>query len=496
MSPNINSRLSLSGCTPPELIHMFARLAASHSSRTSPTKDDAVNDTISELNNCLNFKGKGNESPVRASEVINNSMPIGGAPDVVMGLDIVHQLLRDLISVILDLVSTPTCWGLITEVGLKLPFSTAYFPSNPSLLRILTGHLSSKGVKNIICEIHKHAHDGHILDPLLEQAEKNSARVNGESSWAMAMNFPEWFYYSCAMLFGGNKFEDNHMSDCTSRTLDTTQASNDKAPSYFAAKYIAWILSPVNQSHQLALCDFLLNLSESWVLKQVGMDGIHKDSSGCRKKLKMPKHVDEKDVQCSSVMSCLYKFQKLSGGTLQGTALDDHQKNLLYRRIPLGILIGNHNGLNDRECELIMHYANTGTVILRHETHNAQLNYKKHNAEHVKDFIFVFGRDEAITGANLAFRLTELVEKISSSIFETEEITVKFTYQVKVRIGKYLLKCIKTLVEHSFDNGCVTHIMDIRNRLIHWRQQGPELHVIGEDLDSVLSDLNCLMNCC
>uniref|UniRef100_A0A7N1A7W3 Uncharacterized protein n=1 Tax=Kalanchoe fedtschenkoi TaxID=63787 RepID=A0A7N1A7W3_KALFE len=65
MSPNINSRLALSGCTPPELIHMFARLAASHSSRTSPTKDDAVNDTISELNNCLNFKGKGNESPVR-----------------------------------------------------------------------------------------------------------------------------------------------------------------------------------------------------------------------------------------------------------------------------------------------------------------------------------------------------------------------------------------------------------------------------------------------
>ncbi|KAL9677467.1 hypothetical protein QQ045_005699 [Rhodiola kirilowii] len=412
------------------------------------------------------------------------------------GLDIVQELLSELISGILDITSSPICWGLKAETGMKLPFSITYFPWNPSLLRILIGPISSKGIENIVRVIHKHVgQDTQPLGPQLERVGIHSARIDDQSSWALAMNFPEWFYYSCVLLFSGDIFEDNDSSVCAPRAIESNQMSIDKAPKLFAAQYISWILSPINLSHQLAMCEFFSSMTKSGTLNQDGTNLIHKDAPGCQKKQKKAKHVDEKDIASSSILSSLNRFQrffsKLSNETLGCPKPNDHHKNLLYRRVPLGILIGNHNDVTDKECELLMHYAIAGTILSQKETPNVGQTHRKQNAEYTKDVAYDIGRDEAIAGIHLAFRLGELAEKVCDSLFGTEQSAVKCACQIKIRLGKYLLKCIKILLENNFDDGSSSQIMDIRSRLNHWRQQGPDLPSNCEELDNVLSKLDC-----
>lgn len=68
------------------------------------------------------------------------------------GLASVHELLIQLVSVTLDVVSRPMFWNISAELGGKLPFSNAYFPYNHHLLRNLAGPLSYDGFLHLVNE--------------------------------------------------------------------------------------------------------------------------------------------------------------------------------------------------------------------------------------------------------------------------------------------------------------------------------------------------------
>ncbi|KAK9275328.1 hypothetical protein L1049_022592 [Liquidambar formosana] len=179
---------------------------------------------------------------------------------LVTGLASVLELLVELVSVILDVVSQPTWWGISVEMGSKLPFSNAYFPYKHLLLRILAGPLSSENFSHLVHVINEPVSRARKhSNPAIKQAAMEVATIDHKSSWAMAMNFPDWFLFASVLLFPEKTFQDSFNSKCTLGAVNTEQAHDVKPPSSCgsAASYIAWILSPISQSHQDLLGDLL-----------------------------------------------------------------------------------------------------------------------------------------------------------------------------------------------------------------------------------------------
>lgn len=71
------------------------------------------------------------------------------------GLASILELQVELVSMVLDLLSSPMRWGLSAEVGSKLPFLYAYFPFKHQLFRTLAGPLSFGGFLDLVHKIKK-----------------------------------------------------------------------------------------------------------------------------------------------------------------------------------------------------------------------------------------------------------------------------------------------------------------------------------------------------
>ncbi|RVX05532.1 hypothetical protein CK203_013674 [Vitis vinifera] len=362
------------------------------------------------------------------------------------GLAAVLQLLIEVVSMILDVVSRPTGWGISVEMGSKLPFSIAYFPYNHHVYRILSGTLSSESFLHLVSIINVPiSRAGNHSMPTIKQVPMKISTIGHKSVWAAAMNFPDWFFFASVLLFSEK------------------------------TRYIAWILSPADKSHQDLLVDWLTKLSGSWTLKQFGSDTYNKEIADYRKKLKKPKfpvYKGDYNLPKSTTMKLFLRFQH----------------SVLFRRIPLGILIGCPYYLDESGCEMLLHYSAIGTIPRLRETHSGALKHLKLDSEGHKDSIMwteEYTKEEAAAGASLVFRLTDVVVSMAASLFETDESGLEFICQVKVKAGRYLIKCIKKLLQ--FNDGIM--LMDLFNRLVQWRNQGQEVFQGCTDLDDVINGL-------
>ncbi|KAL0410508.1 UNVERIFIED_CONTAM: hypothetical protein Slati_3640500 [Sesamum latifolium] len=168
-----------------------------------------------------------------------------------------------------------------------------------------------------------------------------------------------------------------------------------------------------------------------------------------------------------------------------------HQ-NMLLRRIPLGILLVYANHLNAAGCALLLHYAATGTVQKFSDKQNSGLNQKRWKYDLQGDsmtWIEQYTEAEAIAGCKTVFDVTEVTERISPSMFETEE-GLNFVCQLKLKSGKYLLKCIKRLLQVKLDGDGLQMQRDLLTRVIRWRHQGKDVFQNNKDLDYVCDALN------
>ena len=75
-------------------------------------------------------------------------------------------------------------------------------------------------------------------------------------------------------------------------------------------------------------------------------------------------------------------------------------------------------------------------------------------------------------------------------MFETEESGLDFIYQVKLKAGKFLMKCIKRLSQLNIDKDGDLMLRDLCNRLGRWRHQGQEILQLEKDIDDVINDLS------
>lgn len=284
---------------------------------------------------------------------------------------------------------------------------------------------------------------------------------------SMVINFPDWFYYASVLLFS-----DRFHFKCTFGPVETDQSA--------AARYIAWVLNPINESHRGLLADSLNKISRSYPLEKIDPDKINKVIF--KKKLKKPKFSNE-DHQldsCETIRVWLKDFQEMyvkyynriceKPNTSNGFGI---KRNVLFRRIPLGIVIGFCEHVDEEGCEVLLHYTATGTLFQsKFESTTWARNCN---------------RKEAVEGACIVFNLTDVAERMADSIFESEESGVDFICWVKLRVGKYLIKCLKKLLELIIDqDDGFMMLRDLDNRLLRWKHQGKDVFMGNKDMDDAI----------
>ncbi|KAJ7979354.1 putative Acyl-CoA synthetase family member 4 [Quillaja saponaria] len=431
---------------------------------------------------------------------------------LVTGLVSVLELLIDLTSTILDVVSRPTFWGISVELGLKVPFSNAYFPHNHQLLRTLAGPLSFESFLHLVNAISEPIScAGYQCASTLKPEAVKIAKIDHKSIWALAISFPDWFYFACMLLFSGSSFQGNFYPTCRRGSATIEQEHDVKkcsATAAVAARYIAWVQCPFIKSHQDFLVDNFIRISESWTLKQFGSASQDRETIDYRKKLKKPKFADKKEHvpvrdYCKAINLWLEEFNNIhtrcwnQNVDSSASALFESsppcalrlQQNVLFRRIPLGILLAHSNYIDDGGCELLLHYASNGKIFQTRELKSSGLNFNSKEAEDLR-WDNKCNKEEALAGASFIFRLMDIVESMSASMSETEESGADFICSMKLRAGNYLIKCIKRLIQLKIDEDGVSMLMDLRSRLIQWRHQGKEVIQFHNDLDYTIDVLS------
>uniref|UniRef100_A0A1D1Z9W9 Pre-mRNA-processing-splicing factor 8 n=1 Tax=Anthurium amnicola TaxID=1678845 RepID=A0A1D1Z9W9_9ARAE len=142
---------------------------------------------------------------------------------LVTGLASVLELQIALVSSLLDVLSRPMWWGVSMELGLKLPFSHAYFSTcHSELLAVLTGPISCESFLSLVNligiplapagnNINLTAY--HLSPGIFHWNGAKVTRIDYNSTWAMLMNFPAWFYFATVLIFCGGKLEGKFLTN-------------------------------------------------------------------------------------------------------------------------------------------------------------------------------------------------------------------------------------------------------------------------------------------
>lgn len=130
----------------------------------------------------------------------------------------------------------------------------------------------------------------------------------------------------------------------------------------------------------------------------------------------------------------MLKFFNRCLSTSQGVG---SQTSRLIRRIPLGILIGFLGSIDEIGCGLLLHYAATGTIFQLKVTQVIELKHGGGSCEWqelLTKWSETCSTEEAIAGARTIFDLTDMMVKMSISLFDNEESGIDFLHHVKLKV--------------------------------------------------------------
>ncbi|KAJ0491274.1 hypothetical protein HanIR_Chr12g0562091 [Helianthus annuus] len=355
------------------------------------------------------------------------------------GLASVLELEAELVLTVLDVLSRPMRWGLSADVGSKLPFSYAYFHFEHRLFRFLAQPLSCDRFIELVRNVGKSV---SLSKRKLKHVATTTSMVDHKSTWAIAMNFPEWFYFAAILLVGAS-FSDS----CICSVNEDNQPLTSSV-SVNAARYIAWILDPIDES----VCSLLSGKLE-----------------------KLSRALFNKQSVCQGQTIRLWLEE------LEDAKIIDIKNNVMFRRVILGMLIGCSDAITEDRYDLLLRYVATGKLLRSTESQHAGSKHKRRNHE-PHEPIDKCSQKESVTGACIVFSLTDIAEKISDSLFETREIAVDFICKVKLKAVGYLLKCVKRLLEFEIGENDDILFKDLHRRMLRWR------HFHGyEDLDDTIN---------
>ncbi|KAJ9167952.1 hypothetical protein P3X46_019539 [Hevea brasiliensis] len=86
-----------------------------------------------------------------------------------------------------------------------------------------------------------------------------------------------------------------------------------------------------------------------------------------------------------------------------------------------------------------------------------------------------FNKKEAVAGACLVFSLTDVVERLFSSLFENGKSGLGIIFLVKLWASRHLITCIKSLIQPNIVEDVNVLLVDLHSRLERWQCQGQEI---------------------
>lgn len=319
---------------------------------------------------------------------------------------------------------------------------------------------------------------------------------------ALAINFPDWFYFASAMLFSeGNSLENIHHIN-TSQVAGSRQGCDVEGLSAAAATYIAWILNPVTGTIQESLAKSLIRVSEICTRKSCGSEA-HRSETITGKRKKPDRLVSGQKKSSSIVEDLVSEFHNEITNSIS-YELDSQkthpsfssclQNNVLVRRVVIGVLIGSPYSVTDEEYELVLHYAATGKILAIKKSRITGFKQGKGNSNITPLLSNEITKEEAIEGTRLVFSLADTLERMCVSSFEAEEDAQEFIKQFKLRSKKYLVKCIDRLIQlHCTEDGD-TILNDLNIRLLQWTIQGRQDPHFNKDFDIIAAKLTFIFS--
>ena len=262
------------------------------------------------------------------------------------------------------------------------------------------------------------------------------------------MTFPGWFYLAAALTFMGDKIHSKF------RLVNEVALIHEAA-----SKYLALVLSHPFKEESFNRCSILLDeTSKSWMTMM---------TSSSNSRIKKRK-TSTSDIEGSRIAIWLKKFDKcheefyisfgLSKREMRTMEIIDQKSSILFRRVPLGILISHSILLEERECILLLNYAATGEII------STEISPLK--------------------GATLVFSLFDYIEEICASAFDQEDEGKSFARLIKSKTASYLLRCVRELLQNLDwpKDGGETNVMwkDFSARLAGWREHGVSDDILEE----------------
>ncbi|KAH9324704.1 hypothetical protein KI387_004882, partial [Taxus chinensis] len=217
---------------------------------------------------------------------------------LLIGADRILEVRIELVAAIRDVLLKPSAWGLSKDDGLKLPTSYAFFcrrqkPLLMTLMRPLSyGNLLTiidtledmQSLESFDASIYAGAGTLQSISTSVsgislsdwKSCEKSSL-VNHNSAWALLLEFPLWFHFASMILFKSENFDCSE-AECRMVYQDIEQLhSNDVIQdidrmrsskcdsSHNAAKYLGWVLSPIDAMHRDLVIRSLLEASKGWI---------------------------------------------------------------------------------------------------------------------------------------------------------------------------------------------------------------------------------------
>ncbi|VYS60978.1 unnamed protein product [Arabidopsis thaliana] len=420
------------------------------------------------------------------------------------GLASVFEVLAGLVSAIMDTISRPSLWGIPMELASMLPFSDTYFPFQCQFLRILAGPLSSKSLLMLAHTVSKAS-----AVPGQQQRDTNCKptpikvqALDDKTEWALAINFPDWFYFASAMLFSEGKSFENIHHICASKVADCRQVCDVEDLSIAAATYISWILNPGSGTIQESVSKSLIRVSEICISKSCGSEAYRTETiTGKRKK---PDRLVSGKINASSIVEDLLREFENNITNSVSYDLDSRkthpsfssglQNNLLVRRVVVGVLFGSPYSVTDEEYELVLHYAATGKILDFKKSRSTGFKQGKKFSRISALLSNEITKEEATEGTLLVFNLTDTLESMCVSSFEAKEDAEKFINHFKLRSSKYLVKCIDRLIQlHCTQDGDPI-LSDINIRLLQWTVKGLEDPHFNKVLDDIAAKLACIFS--
>ncbi|XP_062228045.1 uncharacterized protein LOC133926240 [Phragmites australis] len=402
------------------------------------------------------------------------------------GLSSVLELHSAVVSSVLDILLKPMSWGISIEWGQTFPFSHAYFPREQSdLLVILTGPLSCTSFVHLVSYISGLVHldktrTSHSSQKNL-QLQPSKGLVKYNSVWSMIMNFPVWFSFATTLLFHREGSQD-YLSETLSKEI-IAESISDVSLAQRAAFYLSWVLWPSNDDQCQMLANNILELSHSWARNNKKRPSYHTSTVNHRRELRIPTAGDsEKLLVPTNPVSSLIKifddrrvklFSATAISQVEAEELSDFRPschNLLHLWILLGVLLVSSSCVNE-SCDMLLRYTSTGQVLESNEVHIK-------TKDHVGNDGFAascrgIAERWALSGAYLIFGWLDIVEDMSSVIFDCEDICHRFVSQLRTKTGPYLLKCVKLLLEVLDEaDQDRDYVIDLHNRLLNWNKNG------------------------